>query len=309
MAASKGFSTMQTNIGNMVKDTSSAFATIVGVWINDAYQDAWRRAMWTDLVDEDFTFTAKADYTTGTGAVSATNGSTTVDVTGATFSTDGVVAGRYVKIGDSSTIFTIASVTDEDTFVLDSAFDGTSTTTGSYTIYGQHSYSWTNLGITDFGEELFVCNTTNAAILERYQIRDWFQRRALDFGDGGFESGTPCRYEILPQASSIRLDPPPDSADVFAMPYKKTVSDLSGTTAPSIGSISLYLEEYATGLAYAYYNQYQKATWWANRAENTLRKLIKQEYVKINQMYQRILGSYGVGKIGRLLGDKSYDSI
>ena len=226
---------MQTNIGNMVKDTSSAFAVIVGNWINDAYQDAWRRAMWTDLVDEDFTFESVVD---------------------------------------------------------------------------QNAYSFvTDMSITDFGEELFVADIANGHALTRSQIRDWWSDRNEAYSADAIDSGNPMRYKILPQAGSLYLDPAPDTAETYAMPYKATVSDLTGTTAPSIDSVSLYLEEYATGLAYAYYNQYQKATWWANRAENTLRKLIKEEYVKINQMYQRIAINHRLPVIGRLLGENSYDTI
>lgn len=235
MAASKGFSTMQTNIGNMVKDTSAAFAVIVGNWINDAYQDAWRRAMWTDLVDEDKTFES---------------------------------------------------------------------------VVNQNAYTFTtSMSITDFGEELFVADIANGHALTRYQIRDWWVNRSSAYSADSIDSGNPVRYKILPEADTLYLDPAPDKAETYAMPYKKKVVDLSGTTAPGINSISLYLEEYAMGLAFAYYNQYQKATWWANRAENTLRKLIKEEYVKINQMYQRIAINYRLPVIGRLLGENSYDSV
>ena len=52
----KQFSTMKTNVGNMIQDTSSAMATLIGVWINDAYHDAWRRCLWSDLIDDNFTF-------------------------------------------------------------------------------------------------------------------------------------------------------------------------------------------------------------------------------------------------------------
>ena len=51
----KGFSTMQTNCGNFVMDTSGELATLIGVWINDKYKDISRRANWGALIVNDYT--------------------------------------------------------------------------------------------------------------------------------------------------------------------------------------------------------------------------------------------------------------
>jgi len=57
----KQFLVMQTNVGNMLHDTTASMKTLIKVWINDAYQDAWRRCLWSDLIDDDFTFTSVVD--------------------------------------------------------------------------------------------------------------------------------------------------------------------------------------------------------------------------------------------------------
>jgi hypothetical protein len=232
----KTFSTIKTNVGNMICDTSNDTDTLIGVWVNDAYQDAWRRAYWADLIDDDFTFESVADQ-------------------------------------------------------------------------AEYSFS-SDLGITDFGKELFVADIANGHMLDRFKIKDWWKNRATDYSDDSLDSGNPLRYVILPEAGSIKLDPPPDTAETYAMPYQKEVSDLSDDSdTPSIVTISTYLEFYATGQGFAYKKQYEKASWWLNRAEAELRKLIKQEYVKINQTYQRKLANYRISKIERFMGNRSYDTI
>lgn len=215
--AAKTFSTMKTNVGNMVGDTSTSTASLIGVWLNDAYQDAWRRSMWMDVVDEDKTFTStadKADYSLNT-----------------------------------------------------------------------------DMSITDFGEELLIADITNGHLLTRWSAKDWWEKRASAYDSGSLDSGNPKRYIYLPEAGNVRLDPPPDTgSETYAIPYKKTVSDMSATSdTPTIPSLSIYLERYATSMVLAYKNQYQKSQYWLQLAEAELRKLIKEEKVKINQMYQRKL--------------------
>jgi hypothetical protein len=45
----KSFSTIKTNVGNMVQDTSVTFSSLIGVWINNKYQDVVQRYDWEDL--------------------------------------------------------------------------------------------------------------------------------------------------------------------------------------------------------------------------------------------------------------------
>lgn len=54
--AEKTFTVMKTQVGNLVNDTSSAFLTLVGQFLNDAYYDANRRAYWPEMIVTDFTF-------------------------------------------------------------------------------------------------------------------------------------------------------------------------------------------------------------------------------------------------------------
>jgi hypothetical protein len=53
------FTTMKTNVGNNVMDTSSATATVIGTYLNDVYFDLLRRINWKN-VDDDYSFSTVA---------------------------------------------------------------------------------------------------------------------------------------------------------------------------------------------------------------------------------------------------------
>ena len=61
----RGFDTMQGNVGANVQDTSTAFATEIGKYINKRYQQVLRKINW-DYINEDYTVTlvgGTQDYT------------------------------------------------------------------------------------------------------------------------------------------------------------------------------------------------------------------------------------------------------
>jgi hypothetical protein len=55
---SKTFAEMKTNVGNMVQETGSDMSTLIGVWLNDKYQDVSRRMPWSALIDFDYSFSS-----------------------------------------------------------------------------------------------------------------------------------------------------------------------------------------------------------------------------------------------------------
>jgi len=227
----KAFSTMKTNVGNMLQDTSGATATLIGVWLNDGYQDAWARCLWTSLVDDDFTF---------------------------------------------------ESVADQAEYSLES----------------------------DFGEDVALVRISDGVVLKRVQEKNWWDWYSAKYSDDEIDSGSPQRYVILEESSKIKLDPPPDEANTYAFPYKKTVTDLSGDTdTVDIPRIEQYMEYRALSIGFAYKRKFQVSDSWNNRAEFELQKRMKQERVKINQKYQYRPFHRTMSGIYRLMGDKSYDQI
>lgn len=107
--------------------------------INTSLWRVAREAKWRSL-RRSTAFDTVTRYTTGTGAVAATNGSKSITVTGATFLTNGIRIGRYVTFSGSQKYFKIATITGETTLTINENYDGTTTTTGTYAILGQEEY-------------------------------------------------------------------------------------------------------------------------------------------------------------------------
>jgi len=303
--SSKTFTNMKTNVGKLVQDTSSAFAVIIGEFINDKYLDTWRRTLWSSTIDDNYTF---------------------------------------------------ESVVDQAGYDLPA----------------------------DFEEELFLANIANGEELERMKPNVWWRERYSAYDNDSINSGTPRRYVILREVinssgyptGQLKLDPPPDKAETYAMPYKRKFTRLLGTTdtcttdttnkiiasaatfltdgvqpgmrvknttdntygyvdtvdsetqltmdsdlCPDgneniivanevlIPDIERILELGAVGEAWAYKRQFQKANYYLNRYEIELRRRIGQAKSKINQRYQFVPEGYRIHGIKRLLGEKSYDTI
>src|SRR5258708_21165363 len=98
-----------------------------------------RDAKWRTL-RRTTTFNTVTTYSKGTGAASVTKGSTAFTVTGATFITDDIRIGRYIKFDGSVIYFKIATITGETTGTLDQVFDGTTSSTLGYGISPQEEY-------------------------------------------------------------------------------------------------------------------------------------------------------------------------
>ena len=57
----RDFSTMKANVGKYIQDTSSTFSALISTWINDKYRDISKRAAWSALVDNNYTFNTVAN--------------------------------------------------------------------------------------------------------------------------------------------------------------------------------------------------------------------------------------------------------
>jgi hypothetical protein len=228
----KTFSQMKTNVGSFVQDTSTMFATLIGVWINDKYRDIARRCVWSALIDDNYT----------------------------------------IPITSSAAEYDLPS---------------------------------------DFDREVFVANITDGEILQRYNEGGWWRLRGSSYSGASLpQGGNPRRYVILRESSKIKFDPKPTSNKTIALPYQKSVTDLSGNTDTAvIKDIEYMLELGATAEALAYKKQYQKADYFFQRYESEVAKRIGQEKSQFNQLHQRISQTYQLPGVTRLTGDTSYDTV
>jgi len=113
----------------------------VGNLINSSLFRIGREALWRSL-RRTSKFTTVTSYTTGSGAVSVTNGSKNFSVTGATFLTDAIRIGRKIEFGTSSKTYEIATITSETAGTLTQSYEGTTSTTTSYEILPQEEYNF-----------------------------------------------------------------------------------------------------------------------------------------------------------------------
>jgi hypothetical protein len=121
------------NQGGTQFDDATKFA------LNAALFRTAREAFWRGL-RRTSSFNTVTSYTTGTGAVSVTNNSTSFSVTGATFLTDGIGKGRRISFGTDSRVYEIATITGETTGTITQLYAGTTSTTTSYEVYPKEEY-------------------------------------------------------------------------------------------------------------------------------------------------------------------------
>lgn len=115
---------------------------------NTAIQNAINLSMWRIARENKWrtlrrkaTFNTVTTYSKGTGFAQCTNGSNVFTVTGATFISDGIRLGRYIKFDGSVIYFKVASITSETSGTLDQVFDGPTGTTLGYGISPQEEYT------------------------------------------------------------------------------------------------------------------------------------------------------------------------
>lgn len=119
---------------------STEFDTTIKNTLNTSLFRVARERNWR-VLRRFTTFETTASYTTGTGAVSVTNGTKSVTVTGATFLTNNIEIGQRIDLGGSNLPYVIKTITGETTLTVDRNYDGTTSTTQSYEIFGKESYN------------------------------------------------------------------------------------------------------------------------------------------------------------------------
>lgn len=82
-----------------------------------------------------------SSWPTGAGPAACAFGSNVFTVTGATFISDNIQPGRWIKFDGSVYYFKISSITSETTGTLNQVYDGTTSTNLSYAIMPQEDYT------------------------------------------------------------------------------------------------------------------------------------------------------------------------
>lgn len=171
-----------------INQSGDQFTEAIKNIINTSLFRISREANWRQMRRKSY-FTTDADYSTGTGSVTVTNGSKNVSVTGATFITNRIKIGRRVQLGGSTLSYVIRTITGETTFTVDKNYNGTSSSSQSYKIYGTEEY---NLPIQST-HRMFVWHEAFGYPYRMYYITD------LDYYDSGVAANTsdiPTHYRM-----------------------------------------------------------------------------------------------------------------
>lgn len=135
------FSELQTEVARRaLRNNSTQYTQAIKNAINASLYRLGREAYWRVLRRKS-TLNTVTSYTTGSGAVSATNGSANITITGATLITDDIQIGRLITFQGSTQPYTISEITGETTLVVDRVYSGTSGTDLTYEILPQEEYN------------------------------------------------------------------------------------------------------------------------------------------------------------------------
>lgn len=301
----KTFTVLKSDVGNLVQDTSTALATLIEGWLNDGYRDVWRRCLWSEIINDDYTITLVsgtqpynlpadfdeeifvADKTDGFSLARSNEGNwwreRTTAYSGGTISNGTSV--RYVILKEK--------MQSDYKGIGVIMFDPTPNNT--HVIAMPYKRKWTPF-VTSSG----TC-TTNTA--------DKIIASASTFITTGYVVGmiikntTDSTYGRISSVDSetqltMDWDVCPDGNETFEI-----------YTYPQILDIEEILEMYAASQAQAYKRQYQKAMYWGNRYETLLARRIGQERNKINQSYQWIPEQRDSYNVMPFTGWESYDSL
>lgn len=173
--------------------------------INTSIERIAREANWKQLRRRG-NFSTVAPYITGT--ISCTLGSTTVTGSGTSWLTTGaIIPGRRMSLGGSSQRYTILAINSDTSITVDYAFDGTTASGLSYTIYGQEFY---NLPIQTNKEAIIYHEKFGFPYAMRYVTSHEFYASSVNT----LISYTPTHYHMWDVDTIIAQ---PTSASVFTI--------------------------------------------------------------------------------------------
>lgn len=295
---SKTLSTMKTNVGNYVQDTSSTFATLIPNWINDKYTDIGRSCLWSSLVNFSKTITTvvgtstydlPTDFDQELFVADITNGHMLERNRESDWWRDRHGAYSSGSISNGNPLrYIILEATRQ--IKLDPPPDAVDTIAIPYKRLVQPL-----IGITGTCDT----NTTNKIIAS-----------SSTFITSGVTAGmrvkntTDSTYGYVVSVDSetqLTMDGDlcPDGNETFAVSNEVVIPDTEHI-----------IELGASGEAWAYKRQLAKADYYFSRYEIEKRKRIGQERSKINQLYQLVSETYRVtGSPRPLTGELSYDSL
>jgi len=300
MANYASFSTMKTNVGNLLHDTGATMGGFIGVWLNECYSEISRQTIWSSLINWDYTFESVADTATydlpedfgqelflaniakGEMLERFREGRWWHERHSA-YQSDSIgsaVPRNYIILPGESNLGKIQldpPPLDAETYALP-----------------YQRIAWNMLTTTG----TCTTNTENKIIAA-----------ASTFITSGVKPGmrvkntTDNTYEFISTVDSntqltMADDLCPDGNEEFAVNAECLITDAQ-----------YILEAYACAMGWAYQEEFNKSNWYMEKFNRLLAKRVGEERRKVNQMFQRVSGPYRIRGAYRFSGDSSYDTI
>jgi hypothetical protein len=160
----------------------------------------------------------------------------------------------------------------------------------------------------DFEKEVYITNIATGKRLKKLAIGEYWREKSDEFSSDAVDSGTTDSYVILEESGKIKLVPPPDKAETYAMPYKKQFTALSGDSDTAlIQGIDTLLEYGTLNRGFERKQLHSKAGYYLQKFEVGLARRISQERSRGNYTYQMVPAKRWYGKKLRYLtGETPY---
>lgn len=301
----KTFTSMKTNIGNMVMDTSSDLATLIGRWLNDKYLDVWRRYNWSDTINNDYTITLASGTATYSLPLDFEQEINVSDITDG-FELKRMTEGLWWK--ERAMAYSAGSISNSTSRNYIILWEKLNTAANSFGMIGfdpapnnTHTIAMPyKRRCSDMITVTGTCTTNTASKVIA---------SASTFITSGVEPGmrlkntTDSTYGIISSVDSetqltMETDVCPDGNETFEI-----------YTFPVIRNIEYILECGAVSEAFAYKKNFSKASDFLQKYEYELQKRIREENIQANQKNQWIPEIRKQGIDTPFTGWESYDSI
>lgn len=278
-----------------VADTTTL--TRVKLWINERYRDIAIQRQWRWLYKED-NLLIKAPETTGTATF--TKGSATVTGSGTTF-TNGTTS-YVIKAAGSPEIYTISTVGSATSITLSDAFQDTTITAGSFTLY-QDTYALPS----DVEDLIQVWHEHYQAPMTAVGL-DKMRKAQLKFPDA---EGKAVAFTLAEDTTAglrrMQIYPRPDETYLMHIKYVRRITSLvENTDEPLIPEVYRSVLVYGACADLArYHNDQDVAAYYESKYADTVVRMandteITDSYpvLTVPDVYRRINIRNKVGTLG-----------
>lgn len=275
--APKDFSDLFNDLVNRIREQSGVTATdnqakrYINLALLDMHIGTQYKFPWAERRN---VLRTKAQYTTGTIAV--TRGSTTVTGTGTDwdtnndFSEKNLIAGGKVTINGTDEVYTVASVTSDTAFELDTPYIGTTVASGGGYLYFEDEYGLVGdflrfVDTRSFNESRTIIIVSRTDFRRAYPANDVTGRPDVaTIMDKPFSgSAAPVRH--------VRLHRPPDQE--YLIPYDYITNQLA-VSAAGAAQVSMVADTDEPIVPYRYRNaltSYALYIWYRDKKDDMQR--------------------------------------